>query len=345
MNPILLYLLKVTGSFSLFYLCYRYLLSTDTYFIRNRFYLLGSILISMVAPLIKITVRTIEIPAFTTFPVQGNNLPVVKNIPPENPFWPIIFKFLLILYISGIVFFLIRLLWAYIFTVRIIVHSERKKFSRFILAFTQLTISPFSIFKWLVIPKNKINHPDFDHIVQHESIHSRQYHSVDLFLAEIMIAFQWFNPFVWKLKKAIIENHEYIVDKTLLRNGVDAKKYQYSLLTFAMGQAGQLAVANHFNSNLLKKRICMMNKNQSPQWHRIKNFIILIASTVVVLTTASFETKVIAQTPQNEPIVIINNQKATMSDLQNVNPQTIKKVIVLKDSAAIATYGKEAKTE
>jgi bla regulator protein blaR1 len=343
MSPILFYIIKVTGSFSLFYICYHYLLRTDTYFIRNRFYLLGSILISVIAPLLKITVKTIKIQAFPNIQPIDNFQPAVIPTSVENNFWPFVLKIVLIIYCIGIVIFLLRLLWAYYSTINIIINSERKKFYSLVLAFTRLTISPFSLFKWLVIPKNKINHPDFDHIVQHESIHSRQYHSVDLFMAEIMIAFQWFNPFVWKLKKAIIENHEYFVDKTLLRNGVDPQKYQYSLLTFAMSQGGQLAVANHFNSNLLKKRIHMMNKNQSPQWHRIKNFSILLATSLVILTTVSFETKVIAQTPQNDPMVIINDQISNITHLQNLNPQTIKKVTVLKDSAAIATYGNKAK--
>lgn len=344
MNPIVLYIIKVSGAISLFYICYRYILSTDTYFIRNRFYLVGCILFSIIAPFIKITVKTITIQPFESYsPHLTTNLPIVETAPAANPLFFVGLKILLAIYIAGCAFFLIRLIWAYTSTIRIIINAERKKLYGFILAFTENTHSPFSLLKWLVIPKNRINHPDFENIVQHESIHSRQYHSVDLFLAEIMVAFQWFNPFVWMLKKAIVENHEYIVDKTLLNKGVNAQQYQYSLLSYATDKGGQLTVASHFNSNLLKKRIRMMNKNQSPRWHRIKNFTILIATTIVVLTTVSFETKVIAQSKQEEPILIVNHKKVTSSELQKVDPKNIKTITVLKDSSATNLYGKDGK--
>jgi bla regulator protein blaR1 len=343
MNPILLYILKAAGSFTLFYLCYRFILSSDTYFTRNRFYLLGSIVISMFAPLIKITVKTIEMPIYTDISVQTHYINESVKTPEVNNIWPLIINWILIIYLSGIFISLIRITWAYFSTFRIIFKSERKKFQHFILALSHQAFSPFSFFQWLVIPKNKINHPDFNHIVQHESIHSRQYHSADLFLAEIMVMLQWFNPFVWMLKKAIIENHEYIVDQTLLYHGINVQQYQYSLLNNVMDKSGHLSVANHFNSNLLKKRIRMMNKNQSPKWHRIKNLIILLVTTLVVYTTGSFETKIIAQTAPNEPLIVINNKSKTLNDLQKINPSSIEKVEVLKDSAAKILYGTKGK--
>lgn len=340
MNPVAIYLVKVSGAFALFYFCYACMLSRDTYFVRNRFYLLGCMIFSLAVPFIKI-VKTVKINTVSDIvPVVTN--PDLAGLPVKDPFWPILLEIALAIYALGVLFFLIRLIRAYSQAIGIILKSERSKFYELILAITQQTVSPFSLFKWLVIPKNTTNHPDFDNIVQHESIHSRQYHSVDLFMAEIIVVFQWFNPFVWMMKKAVIENHEYIVDKALLRKGVNARQYQYSLLSYATVGGGQLAVANHFNANLLKKRIRMMNTQQSPRWHRIKNLLILVSAGLVVLTTVSFETKVIAQTTQKGPVVYIQKQRVTPEQLKKMNPAFIKSVTVLKDSAAIAVYGKEA---
>jgi bla regulator protein blaR1 len=341
MNPIAIYLVKVSGALALFYFCYAFMLGRDTYFVRNRFYLLGCMIFSLAVPFIRITVKTVKINAITGIvPVVTN--PQLAELPVKDQFWPIILAVALVIYALGVLFFLIRLIRAYSQAIGIIVKSERSKFYELILAITQQAVSPFSLFKWLVIPKNTTNHPDFDNIVQHESIHSRQYHSVDLFMAEIIVVFQWFNPFVWMMKKAVIENHEYIVDKTLLRKGVNAQQYQYSLLSYATVGGGQLAVANHFNANLLKKRIRMMNTQQSPRWHRIKNLLILVSAGLVVLTTVSFETKVIAQTTQKGPVVYIQKQRVTAEQLKKMNPALIKSVTVFKDSAAIAAYGKDA---
>jgi beta-lactamase regulating signal transducer with metallopeptidase domain len=342
MNPVLIYLVKVSGAFALFYLCYKLFLSKDTYFVRNRFYLLGCMIFSLVVPFIKITVKTVKVNAISEIvPVVTNTQ--VDGLPVKDHFWPLILGITLFIYTIGVLFFLIRLIRAYSQAIGIILKAERSKFYELILAITQQTESPFSLFKWLVIPKNTTNHPDFENIVQHESIHSRQYHSVDLFMAEIIVVFQWFNPFVWMMKKAVIENHEYFVDKALLRKGVNVRQYQYSLLSFVTASGGQLAVANHFNANLLKKRIRMMNTTQSPRWQRIKNVLILVSAVIVVLTTVSFETKVIAQTSQDSPVVIIHKQKDTPEQLLKMNPVGFKSVAVLKDSLAVALYGEEGR--
>lgn len=87
----------------------------------------------------------------------------------------------------------------------------------------------------------------------------------------------------------------------------------------------------------------MMNKNKSPQWHALKNGLVLLAVTIVVAFSATFETKVIAQSTGNEPMVIINGKKSDNRTLQAINPEKIKQVNVFRDSLAIAKYGKEAK--
>lgn len=343
MNPVVLYFAKVSGAMALFYLCYKLFLSNDTYFNRNRFYFLGGMVIAIAVPFIKITVRTIEVQPVPQFAEPLQTQIITQNITENSSIWPDVLAILLVIYLLGVTFFIIRMLLAYTQAIRIIGRSERSKFYELVLALTAQAVAPFSMFKWLVIPKNTTNQSDFENIVQHESIHSRQFHSVDLLLAEIITAFQWFNPFVWMMKRAIIENHEYIVDKTLLTNGVDAREYQYSLLSYVTAGSGQLAVANHFNVNLLKKRISMMNKNKSPQWHALKNGLVLLAVTIVVAFSATFETKVIAQSTGNEPMVIINGKKSDNRTLQAINPEKIKQVNVFRDSLAIAKYGKEAK--
>lgn len=343
MNPVLLYFAKVSGAMALFYLCYKLFLSRDTYFNRNRFYFLGGMVIAIAVPFIKITVRTIEVQPVSQFAEPFQTQIITQNIAEKSSIWSDVLAILLVIYLLGVTFFIIRMILAYTQAIRIIGRSERSKFYELVLALTTQAVAPFSMFKWLVIPKNTTNQPDFENIVQHESIHSRQFHSVDLLLAEIITAFQWFNPFVWMMKRAIIENHEYIVDKTLLTNGVDAREYQYSLLSYVTAGSGQLAVANHFNVNLLKKRISMMNRNKSPQWHALKNGIILLSLTIVVAFSATFETKVIAQSSGNEPMIIINGKKSDNRTLQSINPDKIKQVNVMKGSAATEKYGKDAK--
>ena len=273
MNPFLLYTLHVSAAFTMFYLVYKFFLSADTFFVRNRFYLLGAMLVSLIGPLLKFKTKVVVPLTETSYmPVFANtHRTVTQQIPvPEINYWPIVEKVAISIYVAGVVFYLLRFVWAYHKVIQLIISSERKKLQDMILVITRLSVSPFSLLKWLVIPSHQMDHPDFENIVQHESIHSRQYHSVDLFLAELMVAFQWFNPFAWLLKKSMVENHEFIVDQAVLRKGMNLHQYQYSLLNLTTGNS-QIAPVNYFNSHLLKKRIRMMKKNKSPKWYAVKN--------------------------------------------------------------------------
>lgn len=331
--------IKIALALALFYSVYRLVLGNDTFFVRNRYYFLTAIVVSFVSPWLRFETKVYTIVS------DVSNIPVNAAIPlnqaKETSLWPVVLEVALWVYLSGVLFYLMRFVWAYKKVIGLIINSEKKKFQDLILVITRLSVTPFSLFKWLVIPSHQVNHPGFENIVQHESIHCRQYHSVDLFLAELMVAFQWFNPFAWWLKKSMVENHEFIVDQAILENGMDSRKYQYLLLNFTTG-AYQPAGVNYFNTNLLKKRIRMMNKTRSPKWHGLKNSMILISVAVVVAFTATFETKVIAQSPATKPLVVVDGKK-TDKPVGSINPENIQQINVIKDKQmAVGKYGDEA---
>ena len=66
---------------------------------------------------------------------------------------------------------------------------------------------PFSFFHWVFIPKTLWENGTGKIILQHEQEHSRQWHSIDILLLEIVLMVQWFNPFVWLIRKAMKNNH------------------------------------------------------------------------------------------------------------------------------------------
>lgn len=45
-----------------------------------------------------------------------------------------------------------------------------------------------------------------------ELVHIRQLHSYDNILIELFLALFWFNPFMWLLKNAMRDTHEYLAD-------------------------------------------------------------------------------------------------------------------------------------
>ena len=54
MDNLLLYLLKVSAGIMLLYLCYILFFSKDTFYLRNRIFLIGLLLLSIIIPLLKV---------------------------------------------------------------------------------------------------------------------------------------------------------------------------------------------------------------------------------------------------------------------------------------------------
>lgn len=51
----------------------------------------------------------------------------------------------------------------------------------------------------------------------HETAHCEQWHSVDVLLAELLLAFTWWNPLNWLLLRTIRQNHEFLADEKVVR--------------------------------------------------------------------------------------------------------------------------------
>ena len=114
-----------------------------------------------------------------------------------------------------------------------------------------------SFFGYIFIdPAAKAN-DSFSHILEHENIHKREWHSIDRIFVEVFVMINWFNPVAWMFRKSVIENLEYLADSAVLRQGTDPSKYQLSILNQYIGCA---SISNQFSSQI-KKRINMLNKN------------------------------------------------------------------------------------
>ena len=133
--------------------------------------------------------------------------------------------------------------------------------------------SPFSIFHWIVMDVD-----DYEHhrrsILAHEQEHIRLGHSYDLLFLEAMKVFQWFNPFIWFLGRDLCAIHEYEADEAVINQGIDVKQYQQLLVLKAVGNRLQ-PFANNLRRGSLKQRIIMMYQQKSNRWMMLKALFIL----------------------------------------------------------------------
>jgi len=167
-------------------------------------------------------------------------------------------KVLLSLYLAGVVLFFGRHLRQWWQLIRVLRRSERLPSSAYRLVRAPGIKEPFSFFQWIVLPKQEFRYTDYQQILEHELVHVRQGHSWDIMLGEWLQILCWFNPAVKSYRSLVRNNLEYLVDDTLLHQGVDQRTYQYSLLSVSLG--GQaMSMATNYNHSFIKKRIQMMN--------------------------------------------------------------------------------------
>ena len=115
----------------------------------------------------------------------------------------------------------------------------------------------------------------YNQILLHEKLHIRQKHTIDILIAELVLIFQWFNPFAWIYRSEIENNLEFLTDDELMqRKQVDKIKYQLSLVRVSAPHL-PLSLTNNYNQSILKKRIKMMNRKRS-SFHTTWKYLFLL---------------------------------------------------------------------
>ena len=290
MNNLLLYLLKVSAGTTLIYLLYLLLFSKDTFYLRNRIFLILTLLVPTILPALKIPVLSdsaapaASANAFDNIIFSENAFETTVSIP-NNSFDYTSLLLWIYFIITGLL--LLRIVLSLISTYRIINKGVVKKTQFPKVIVSDIPLSPFSFFPYAVIPAKDFKNGNHIDILDHEFAHIRQGHTFDLILSELFIAFQWFNPFVWLIKRSIILNHEYLADHVSLSNNKSTKEYQYRLLSFQPGLR-TISLAHNFNS-LIKNRIIMINKKPTRKYATLKNILILPVVAIVVYAFATPE--------------------------------------------------------
>ena len=329
MGTFLVYILKSSLCLALFYLFYRLLLSKETFHRFNRIALLGVMLISCLLPLVRVTVDRATVVNTSVMLVEEDMLMYpweMQTVVQEEAAFPWR-EWLVAVYLLGIFFFLLRNLWSLVRMLYLIRHSRCRQMENGIcLVIHQAGFAPFSWMKYIVISQTDLDENGTD-ILIHEEAHIRNRHSLELLLVELCIWLQWFNPAAWLLKQELQNVHEYEADEAVLRQGIDAKRYQMLLIKKAVG-ARLYSIANSFNHSSLKKRITMMIRKKSNPWARAKYLYVLPLAAV---TVAAFARPEISEPLDEISSVKVNDLSAITG---NNSPENLS---VASNSAADVT--------
>lgn len=125
-------------------------------------------------------------------------------------------------------------------------------------------------------------------VVEHEKVHAKEGHSIDVLLIELIKVLNWFNPIVYMLNYSIKLNHEYIADQISAVKEEDRIGYAELLLSQALCTPIYTLRNNFYTKSFIKNRITMLVKSKSKKVV-LGRFLILIPVLVGII---SFQTKV-----------------------------------------------------
>lgn len=295
-----IYSVKVAVCLALFYLFYKLLMSRDTFHTFNRFAILSMMLLSLVLPLVHLsldseaginrgTVALEGLVAQTVVADGGNGVGEGLTLT----------QVLLAAYVLGVVLFVGKALLSVGSLLRLIRRARCVEVRNGIRIYTmQGDISPFSWFRYIIMSE-KDWQENRREIVLHEMAHIRRCHSMDVAVCNMMIVFQWYNPAAWLLKRELQTLHEYEADEAVLSAGVDATHYQMLLIRKAVGER-LFSMANNLNHNSLKKRITMMKIKRTNPVQKAKIAFVLPLAAMTVAAFASQKVENLSEKVEQE---------------------------------------------
>ncbi|WP_338376960.1 M56 family metallopeptidase [uncultured Flavobacterium sp.] len=254
------FLLESTVSLIAFLAFYHLFLEREKMHQFNRFYLLFSIVISLIIPFISIEIiQEIEnFPLTTNLPIlidSGNNIPIKEttNYTP-NLLWS--------LYIIISFVLLVRFLKNILYFKKTIQSNETVSYKNATLVLLNQKTIPHTFLNYIFINKESYKNRTIENeLYDHELTHVNQNHSYDILCIELLKIIFWFNPVLYFYKKAIQLNHEFIADEKVVKTHKNVSFYQ-SLLLNTNGNATYY-LASNLNYLITKKRLIMMTKTTS----------------------------------------------------------------------------------
>lgn len=293
MEEILTYLLKSSGLLATFFLAYHFLLRKETFFTSNRWFLLSGLVTSTLLPLCFITKTIYVEPVKMKLPqahsISNESILIANSVSESSSFDWLNVAMYGYSFIVLILFF--QLFLNFISLHKIIKNKNITSKNGLSYIDVNQEITPFSFFNYIVFNSQLYSSQELQSILLHEEVHSKEKHSIDVLIAKLFTIVFWINPIVWLYKKAIIQNLEYIADSKAIQKIEDKKCYQMALLK-VVTHHNCLPITNHFYQSLIKKRIVMINKNQSNKRNIWKYSLIL---PVVIAFVFLFQIKVVAQ--------------------------------------------------
>lgn len=277
------YLLKVLIVSGI--LCgYYFIALKDNVFHRwNRFYLLSTVLLSFLLPLVSISI-------FTGGAAQGAISRALQTITMQDEIviemgrknalsgnMLLIFGYFLISF-----FFIVRLTRSLIQIKGIKKRYPNAKVNGVNFINTDEKGTPFSFFNDIFWNRSiDLHTTPGQQIFNHEVAHITEKHTYDKIFMNIVLLFFWINPFFWIIRKELNMIHEFIADKMALEDN-DTNAFAEMILSSVFTRQ-KFAITNNFFYSPIKRRLLMLTKNKHAKVNYISRLLVLPLATIIFI--------------------------------------------------------------
>ncbi len=275
-------------SLALFYLLYEGWYGKETFWQVNRLYLLLAPAFAFVIPHIRVLVAPEAVPPQALDPnllallqqwQAGRALEAGRALPRIGE---IVFG----AYLAGVAFAVGRLVLRSYRILGLIRRGRKSDFGTCTLVVHEEFQEPASFFRY-VFSSSVQSLPEM--VLQHELVHVRQRHTLDVLLMECWVALHWYNPLIYRFRDRLRATHEFIADAAVAghpRHGA----YAYAMLLISQPLNQSDMLYNTFAAQI-HSRLRMLARRPSASWRVIAH----TASVPVILGLFLFFSIQVAQ--------------------------------------------------
>ena len=270
------YLFFAVVGTALFWCVYRPLLRREHCLNVNRFFLLSTLALSLVLPLVHPQVAVprptvasgggylLELPGIVAEAPAAAVQQSVAEVSADAVRGVDVWTVLGVLYWAGVALSVLILVVRY----GVLWHKLQKYvFVRqgcFRVAVTDREGPSFSFFRYIVAGRGGMTDAELQQVLRHERLHAAQGHSWDRLAVQLVCCLLWFDPFVWLYGRDLREVHEYLADEAVLQQGGEGEYKSYLRLLYCQITGMQyVPIVNSFHFSTIKNRITMMKQPKS----------------------------------------------------------------------------------
>ena len=267
----LLYVLKLSLLSGIFAGYYWLALRNKRFHYFNRFYLLASIVLSLLVPILRYDWFTNEKPIF-----MGSGESINLIISSTNQVSSSIgIGEISLIFIQLISFILISTICYNIYKIyRIKEQSQITKLEGFDLMYTDEDAAPFSFLDNMFWKRSiSIDDEGGKQIFKHELTHIQQKHTWDRLFAQLCCSIFWMNPFFWMIQKELETIHEFIADEAAVANQ-DIESFAKMLLQAHYGNHFFETKHSFFYSSI-KRRLTMLTTTTNTRFSYLRRVMLL----------------------------------------------------------------------